>query len=198
VKPTKLGLHFSDVSMSSYDFSKVLDLVGRKLRLRSLSIGPWFTNRSLEFTIVPSGGGASSPVVNGGRSRATNDGDVQLGSPEFDWWRGRRWLRRVAAARLRWCYRGDLNSGESRHGSGKQATREARWCPRGEVGGVSRRRELEDSRAHCGGDNGGLAEACTCTCAGREELAFIGGGRGNGALRLCLEGRGGEERAQAW
>jgi hypothetical protein len=102
----------------------------------------------------------------------------------------------VAAAWSRRCCRGDLNSGESRCGSGHQATQEARWCPRGEVGGVSRRRELEDSRAHCGNDNGGLAEACTC--AGREELAFIGGGRGNGALRLCLEGRGGEERAQAW
>jgi hypothetical protein len=32
VKPTNFGLHFSDVSMSFYDFCKLLDLIGKKLR----------------------------------------------------------------------------------------------------------------------------------------------------------------------
>jgi hypothetical protein len=92
------------------------------------------------------------------------------------------------------CY-GDLNSDEPRCSSRQQATQEAHWCSKGEVGGVSRRRELEDSRAYRGSDNGCLAEACTRT--GREELTFIGVGRGNGVLRLCLEGKGGEDRAWA-
>jgi hypothetical protein len=54
-------------------------------------------------------------------------------------------------ARSRWSTRLAANSSEGSGSAGQQATREARWCPREEVGGVNRRQELEEGRAHSGG-----------------------------------------------
>jgi hypothetical protein len=144
------------------------------------------------FTNMPSGGGVSSPVANGGRRRCTSGMEVRLGSPGFDWRRrfGRRGLRRAEIARPQWRFRPSSDSGEGRKNAHRQTAVAASLGPRRGAQSLGRRCERADGRARCGGGNGGRRSGVRTQ--GGSAALFIGAGSTEGACGLRLKGWGGE------
>jgi hypothetical protein len=145
------------------------------------------------FTNMPSGGGVSSPLANGGRRRCTSGMELWLGSLGFDGRRrlGRRGCRRAAVARL-W------QSSHLGSDSGEMRVNKRPWKLPWVLGEVPNcfvwRWERVDGRAHRGGGNGGRRSGVR---AGRLTGCVFIGGTCTGASGECLSAHGGELRGGA-
>jgi hypothetical protein len=170
-------------------FSNVLYLVARKLILRSSQTGPWFTTMPLRIYTRALRQWGGSPVAMYGHGRWTSDIGLRLDSPRTDWrwWLGRRWLRWASATRLWRRVRLDTDFGEGSGGAWQLTVRGVKGDPRVKLGGVGRRQELVEARAHDGDGHGGRADECAHT--GGRGATFIDGRARQSALALALKAR---------
>jgi hypothetical protein len=147
------------------------------------------------FTTMPSGGGASSPMANNGRSRWTSGTGVWLDSPltDWGWWRCRRWCRRAAAARPQRRSRLGLGSGDHRRNAGQHVAVGASLGPRGGVEELGWQRQRAEGQLHRGGGNGMRRGGAR---AGRGRAPFHMCGDVEGERGSRLEGRAQEFKAR--